>query len=56
MRFDAAERCYVSLDAKPWLARLQTDWAAALRTRHRGDDEQRAEQLLERAAANRRPS
>jgi hypothetical protein len=50
-RFAATERCYASLDAKPWLARLYSDWAAALLTRPSGDDDRRAEQLLERAAA-----
>jgi hypothetical protein len=54
--FAAAERSYRSLDAKPWLARLHSDWAAALLTRRRGDDNQRAEQLLERAATYRRPA
>jgi tetratricopeptide (TPR) repeat protein len=50
-RFDAAERSYITLDAKPWLARLHRDWAAALLTRGRSDDNRRAQQLLERAAA-----
>jgi len=53
-RFAAAERTYASLGAKPWLARLHSDWAATLLTTHRGNDDRRAEQLLERAAAYRR--
>jgi hypothetical protein len=32
-RFTAAERTYVSLDAKPWLVRLQSDRDAMLLTR-----------------------
>jgi hypothetical protein len=52
-RFAAAERSYASLDAKPWLARLHSDWATMLLTRMQGDDDRRAEQLLERAAAYR---
>jgi hypothetical protein len=52
--FAAAERSYAALDAKPWLARLHSDWAAALLTRQRGDDNRRAEELLERAEAYRR--
>jgi hypothetical protein len=43
-----------ALDAEPWLTRLQTDWAAAPLTRRRGDDNRRAEQLLERSATYRR--
>jgi hypothetical protein len=42
-RFAAAERSYVSLDAKPWLARLRSDWAALSLTRRRGNDDRRAE-------------
>jgi hypothetical protein len=42
-RFAAAERSYVSLDAKPWLARLHSDWAAIPLTRRRGTDDRRAE-------------
>jgi hypothetical protein len=53
-RFAAAERSYDSLGARPWLARLHGDWAAALLSRRRDDDERRAEQHLERAAAYRR--
>jgi predicted ATPase len=53
-RFATAEQSYASLDAKPWLARLHSDWAAALLTRRHGDDDRRAEQLLKRAAAYRR--
>jgi len=53
-RFAAAERCYASLDAKPWLARLYSDWGDALLTRRRANDDRRAQQLLERAAAYRR--
>ncbi|MDX6718695.1 MAG: hypothetical protein QOJ63_949, partial [Solirubrobacteraceae bacterium] len=52
-RFAAAEQSYIALGAEPWLARLRSDWAAALLTRRRGSDERRAEQLLERAAAYR---
>jgi len=55
-RFTAAERSYAVLDAKPWLARLRSDWAAALLTRRRGDDDRRADQLLERVATYRRPA
>jgi hypothetical protein len=51
-QFAAAERCYASLDAKPWLARLYSDWAAAL-TKRSGNNDRHAEQLLERAAAYR---
>jgi hypothetical protein len=53
-RFAAAEVSYETLDAKPWLARLYSDWAAALLNRRRGNDDRRAEQLLERVAAYRR--
>jgi hypothetical protein len=54
--FTAAERSYTSLDAKPWLARLQADRAAARLTRQRGDDDRSAEQLDERGPAFRRPA
>ena len=53
-RVAAAEQSYASLDAKPWLARLHSDWAAALLTRRHGDDDRRAEQLLKRAATYQR--
>jgi hypothetical protein len=55
-QFAAAERSYGSLGATPWLARLHSDWAAALLTRRRGSDDRRAEQHLERAARYRRPT
>jgi hypothetical protein len=48
-RFGAAERSYVFLNAKPWLARLYGDWAATLLATSPGDD-QRVERLLKRAA------
>lgn len=51
--FASAERTYASLDAKPWLARLRDDRAAALHTRPRADDHRPGEQLLERGAASR---
>jgi hypothetical protein len=49
-RFAAAERTYASLDAQPWLARLRSDWDAALLTRPRADDDSPGAHVLERAA------
>jgi DNA-binding SARP family transcriptional activator len=48
--FTVAERTYASLDAKPWLARLRSDWSAAVPRRDHG----RAPPLVEHAAADRR--
>jgi hypothetical protein len=55
-RFAAAERSYGSLGARPWLARLHSDWAAALLTTRDGDENRHAEQHLQRAATYRRPT
>jgi hypothetical protein len=50
-RFGATERTYATLDAKPWLGRLYSDWAGTLLTGGRGEGDRRAEQLLKRAAS-----
>jgi len=50
-QFAAAERSYLALEAQPWLARVRSDWAAALLVRGRPDDAHRAEQLLEQSRA-----
>ncbi|HEX8158730.1 MAG TPA: hypothetical protein VF526_15200, partial [Solirubrobacteraceae bacterium] len=52
--FAAAERTYASLDAKPWIARLRSDWATMLPAGSHGNDHRRAEQLPQRAAVRRR--
>jgi DNA-binding SARP family transcriptional activator len=38
-RFAEAERAYASLDAEPWLVRVRSDWADALRARGQRDDQ-----------------
>jgi DNA-binding SARP family transcriptional activator len=54
-RFAAAERSYLALDAQPWLARLRSDWAAALLSRGQADDFRRAERFVEQSLAYTRP-
>ena len=49
--FSAAERSYVQLASRPWLARCYVDWASALLERGGAGDPERASDLLAQALA-----